>query len=160
MEVVWKDLILSEWCLLVISYGKLTFSLAVPDAFCTGSVEPAFHVREMGGSFRTAPALQNRLPPLGSDHHSSALCLCQPSLGALPLCMSSAHCAPREGNPSSCVLLQWEGKVAGFLPPGEAVSSHNLSGMTFTPGPVCSTKKDLNSVPAILNIHVVTQTDF
>lgn len=138
--------------LLVISYGKLTFWL-YPDAFCTGSVEPAFHVRETGGSFGTAPALQNRLPPLGSDPHSSALC--QPSWGALPLCVSSAHCAPGRKSLFLCVVAV-RGESSRFSNPRySCVSSHELSGITFSPGPVCSTKKDLNSVPDNLNTYRV-----
>lgn len=54
---------------------------------CMRSADTAFHIREKGNSLGTAPAPQNRLPPLGSDCCINSMCLCQSSLGPLPLCM-------------------------------------------------------------------------
>lgn len=71
---------------------------------CTRGVEPAFHVREMGGSLGTAPALQNRLPPLGSDYHTSGRVPVPAQFGTSASCMSRGHCASREKSLLLCVV--------------------------------------------------------
>ena len=109
---------------------------------CTRSVDPAFHVREMGSSLGTAPALQNRLPPSGSDTAPVA-CVCASQFGTSASLHIQWSAHSQEKCPSYWVLLQWEEKAVGFPAWGTpVVSSCKLNGVAFTPNSICSTRAE------------------
>lgn len=92
-----------------------------------------------GQLFGNCPIPQNRLPPLGSDCCTNSMCLCQSSLGPLPLCMPLWSACSQEKCVSDYVVLQRERKAAGILTSGTAgVSSCRMNAVFCTPGPICS----------------------
>lgn len=107
---------------------------------CTRSIEPAFHVRETGSSLGTAPALQNRLPPLGSNYHIRGCVPVPAQFGTSASYVYSGHCAPREKSLLLCVVAMRGESSRVYNLRYRHVSSLRLNGVTFTPGPVCSAR--------------------